>query len=110
MAENEYIEIMSRLDKIEKMLMTSGKEVLSPDECALMINISVSRLYALTSQRLIPFYKPSGGKIFFRKSEVEQWILTNRKATNKELESMAVTHCTVHERKPRKRYKKNIES
>lgn len=105
MAEQEYMEIMGRLDRIEKMLLTNNKEVLSPDECALMINISTSRLYALTSQRAIPFYKPSGGKIFFRKSEIEEWILSNRKATNKELESIAATHCVINERKPRKRYK-----
>lgn len=97
MAEQEYLELKSQLDKIEKMLAAT-KEILSLEECANLINLSTSRLYALTSVGEIPFYKPMGGKIYFKRSEIEEWIFKERCSTNKEIESMATTHCVTHRR------------
>lgn len=33
-----------------------------------------SYLYKLTAKKLIPFYQPSGKKIFFYKHELDEWI------------------------------------
>lgn len=80
MAEKEYKELTERLDRLESLLLAGTKEVLTLDECSIFTGYSKNHLYRLTSQRAIPFYKPMGGTIYFRKSEIENWLLQNRKA------------------------------
>lgn len=61
------------------------KSVLRAEEVAELIGISKGYLYKLTSARQIPYYKPRGGGIYFKREEVEQWMLRNRRATREEL-------------------------
>ncbi len=96
MAEKEYQEITQRLDDLQKLILAGNKEVLSIEECAIYTNLSVNHLYRLTSKREIPFYKPMGGKIYFKKSEIENWLLQGRQATEAEISSRATTYCQTH--------------
>jgi excisionase family DNA binding protein len=86
--------IDERLSKIETLLLTQ-KTVLNFDEVAAYTGLSKSYLYKLTSTGGIPCYKPQGKHIYFDKQEIDQWLLQNRKATNQELESQAITHVTL---------------
>ena len=83
--------IDERLARIESLVLIGAKEVLTIDECAMYTGYSRNYLYRLTSQRAIPCYKPGGGKICFRKSEIERWMLSNRQATTAELNQVAST-------------------
>jgi excisionase family DNA binding protein len=64
-------------------------------EVLLLTGLSKSYMYKLTSTGGIPCYKPQGKQIFFKKDEVESWLLQNRKATNKELDALASTYTTL---------------
>lgn len=86
---NEIELIMRRLDKISEMILTS-KAVLSLDEAAAFTSLSKSYLYKLTSTGGIPCYKPHGKHIYFQKSELESWLLQNRKYTYEELQNRTV--------------------
>jgi excisionase family DNA binding protein len=86
--------IDERLSKIETLLLTQ-KTVLNFDEVAAYTGLSKSYLYKLTSTGGIPCYKPQGKHIYFDKQEIDQWLLQNRKATNQQLESQAITHVTL---------------
>jgi excisionase family DNA binding protein len=83
--------IDERLQVIETLLL-SQKTVLNFDEMATYTGLSKSHLYKLTSTGGVPCYKPKGKHIFFSKSEVDQWLLQNRKATTEEIESKASTY------------------
>lgn len=96
MAEEEYKAITERLARIESLVVAGAKEVLTLDECSVYTGYSKNHLYRLTSQRAIPFYKPMGGTIYFRKSEIEDWLLQNRQATEAEINSKATTYCRTH--------------
>lgn len=96
MAEEEYKAITERLARIESLVAAGTKEVLTIDECSAYTGYSKNHLYRLTSQRAIPFYKPMGGTIYFRKSEIEDWLLQNRQATEAEINSKATTYCRTH--------------
>ena len=96
MAEQEYNALAAQIDELKKLIVINSKEVLSIDECAAFTNLSVPHLYRLTSQRIIPFYKPQGGKIYFKKSEIENWLLQGRQATDSEIRSRATTYCVTH--------------
>ena len=82
--------IKERLTNIENLLL-STKTVLSFEEAAYYTSMSKSYLYKLTSQNLVPYYKPSGKLIYFDKSELDKWLLKNRNQTKDELETKANT-------------------
>lgn len=63
------------------------EEILSLNEAAQFLKSSKSFVYKLTSQKQIPHYIPSGKKIYFKKSDLESWILKNRVTTVAEIES-----------------------
>lgn len=91
MAE-EIEALKEQLDRIERLLIESSKTILNIDECAAYTGYSKDTIYRHTSQRTIPFYKPMNGAIYFRRSEIDDWLLRNRMATKQEISSMAATH------------------
>lgn len=68
------------------------KETLDLGEAANYIHQSKSHLYKLTSQNLIPHYKPNGKKIYFKRSELDDWVLKNKAWSADELEQKAQSH------------------
>ena len=61
-------------------------------EAAEYTQLSKSYLYKLTHSNKIPFAKPSGKKLYFLKSELNQWMMQNRNKTESELEQIAISH------------------
>ena len=90
-------ELMTQLARIEKLLILGTKEALDVDDIMSMTGLSKSRIYALVNERLIPHYK-SRGRIYFKKSEIEDWMLQNRVPTQAEVNSQAETYTTINRR------------
>jgi len=88
----EMQEINQRLNKIEIMVTIGAKNVLTLDETALFTGLSKGYIYRLTSNQEIPHYKRNGRNIYFKKEEIEDWLLQNRVATKAEIESKATTY------------------
>lgn len=63
----------------------AAKEILSLDEAALYMNVSKSYLYKLTSAREITFYKPGAKLIFFKRVDLDEWMLRTKIPSNSEL-------------------------
>lgn len=84
-----------RLARIERLILLSAKEALTVSEVALMLGISESRVRHLTSEKEIPYYK-QGKNTYFKKSEVENWMLKDRIPTNDEIRSKATTYVLTH--------------
>ena len=69
--------ILSKLDNIEAMLQHQNintKEVLSFSEASVLLDVSHSHLYKLTSTKQIPHYCPQGKKLYFERAELLQWM------------------------------------
>ena len=49
---------------------------------------NISTIYGWTSQRLIPHYK-KGNRLYFFKSEIDEWLKSGRIKTNAEIEAEA---------------------
>ena len=86
--------VEQRLSNIETLLKAQ-KTVLSLDDVAEYTGLSKSHLYKLTHRHDIPFSKPNGKTLYFKKTEIEQWLLRNRVKTNDEIESEASTRATI---------------
>ena len=85
-------ELYSKLNEIEKLLKEQyllQKEILNINEAAKYLGISKSHLYKLTSGGEIPYYKPGGKLVYFNRKELDEWILTHKIHSTRELQSMA---------------------
>lgn len=80
----------SEIDKIEK------REVMNIDEAAAMLSLSKSYIYRLTSLRMIPHYKPSGKMLYFERSELIKWALSNPIATKDNISAIANQYCNTN--------------
>ena len=95
MSSEEYKQINSRLDRIEQLTLIGVKNVLSLEETAAFTGFSVGHLYRLTSQKQIPHFKKNR-KLYFRKSDIEDWMTEKRVLTGREIESKATTYMAIH--------------
>lgn len=69
--------IIERLNRIEAAISsqdTAGEKPLSFEEAADYLDLSKSWLYKLTARDAIPHYKPFGKKIYFLKTELDNFI------------------------------------
>jgi excisionase family DNA binding protein len=87
-------EVLSRLDKIETAL-SHGDRPLCFTEAATYLNCSHSYLYKLTHKRLVPFFKPLGKKLFFKRADLEKLLYSNPVKTHAEIEQAAVNHVAL---------------
>lgn len=78
---------------VSKNLMVCQKEILTLDEAAQYTGMTPSALYKLTSTRKIPFSKPNGKNCFFKRTELEAWLMSNPVATTDELNDRAQAYC-----------------
>lgn len=69
----------------EQLGLLAFKEVLSFKEALVMLDLSASTLYKLTHKRAIPYYKPSGKMIYFKKADLIDWMLQNKQPSVKEV-------------------------
>lgn len=67
------------------------KNILSFNEALSYLDVSKSFLYKLTSGRGIRFSKPNGGKIYFRKIDLDNFMLSNEQKSKLEVEEEILT-------------------
>ena len=91
--------ITHRLDHIEQLAVIGSKTILDLTEEAIFTGYSESHLYNLTSRREIPHYKKNR-KLYFKKQELEEWLLSEKVKTRQEIEQEATTYTVIR----RKRY------
>ncbi|WP_034567426.1 helix-turn-helix domain-containing protein [Capnocytophaga sp. CM59] len=90
--------IEERLTNLER-INQGAKTILTLEEVAKYTNYSKSYIYKLTSRREIPCYKPNGKQLYFKRTEIDEWLLTNRKMTNKEIESEVATKSVLQQKR-----------
>lgn len=86
-------EIKKVADLVTANTIFCTKEVLTSDEAAKYMGISKSYLYKLTMKQEIPHFKPMGKMCYFNRMELEQWLQSNRVATNSEINQKASAYC-----------------
>jgi excisionase family DNA binding protein len=85
--------ILNRLDSIEKALSQTDRDrPLSFTEAAHYLNSSKSYLYKLTHRRLIPCFKPLGKKLFFKRQDLEAFLLQRPVRTKAQTDQAAIDH------------------
>ena len=82
-------------ERMEKITLLGNKQILTLSEAAMLTGYKEKGLYELTSQRRIPHYKKNG-KLYFKKSELEEWMTDNKVMTTEEIHIKAVTYVATH--------------
>jgi excisionase family DNA binding protein len=65
------------------------KEALGVEEAAEYTGLSSGTLYILTHEKRIPFYKPLGKKIYFKRSELDAFMFRNKQSADYEISEQA---------------------
>lgn len=76
-----------------EMMAICQKPILTAKEMATYMGIKLSTLYKMTHNNILPFSKPNGKMIFFDRVEVENWMRSNRYATQQEVAQQAAAYC-----------------
>lgn len=84
-------QILSQLNHVVDALQNQ-KNILNLNEFCHYTGTSPAYAYKLTSQSLVPHYKPHGKKIFFKRSEVDEWLTQGRVKTYDEIEKEAANY------------------
>jgi excisionase family DNA binding protein len=91
--EELIAKMISRIEQLEAIVkesVTAQKAVLTFEQAREYLGISESQLYKLTSSRKIPNFKPGGKMLYFRRMDLDNWMLSNRRLTGKELKAKAL--------------------
>jgi excisionase family DNA binding protein len=94
--------LLQKLNDIQTMLQEQNllrKDVLNLNEACAYLDISASHLYKLTSQKSIPHFCPQGKKLYFKRSELDEWLQRNRQTSVDEIETMAANYLLTNKRK-----------
>jgi excisionase family DNA binding protein len=71
------------------MTETTVQKPMGVAEAAEFTGLKPSYLYKLTHLKRIPHYKPTGGRVYFKREELEQFIFRRRSAADYELAETA---------------------
>lgn len=85
--------ILAALSRIENQIAEQAintKEILNFNEATQYLGVSKSYLYKKTSTNSITHFCPEGKRIYFKRSDLDQWLLRNRRATTEEIEAEAI--------------------
>ena len=104
--ENPFEIIMEKLDRIERMVnniqknqevketQDANKGIMNVQQVADYLSISKQTVYGMTCRMEVPFYK-RGKKNYFKKSDIDEWLLATRRKTREEIEMEAATYLRV---------------
>lgn len=77
--------LLERLDDLERAIgraqiysLLSAKTMLDIEDVQLLTGMSKGHIYRLTCTRAIPYYKPNGKLIYFKREDVDAWMQQNR--------------------------------
>ncbi len=104
----EAIEILlEKVSRIESLLENDKgnrfpNEMITAKVAAELLDVSMSRLYKMTHTNEVPFYKPGGNKLYFKREELLNWMLRHRVKSQSEIEQEAINYVM---NKPYKKFK-----
>ena len=81
----DYDQKLAVIHKLVLDLFLLKKDIMDLEECALYTGLSKSYLYKMTALHEVPHFKPGGKKIFFKKEDIDAWLMRNRVKTEDEI-------------------------
>ncbi|MCX6306889.1 MAG: helix-turn-helix domain-containing protein [Bacteroidetes bacterium] len=103
---NPFEEILSRLDRIERIMLnheTRQPVTITPDpekyltiaQASDLLNLKIGTLYQLVHKGQLPNYK-RGKHLSFKENELRQWMQAGRRQTMTEIQTEAINALSKH--------------
>lgn len=83
---------MEHIKEVLDRVLEQIKPVLDFKEACKYCGISASSMYKHTSANRIPYYKPGGKLIYFKREDLDEYLLRNRLSTFEELQEVATSY------------------
>lgn len=77
------------LKRIETLIAASGKQTLTPKEVCTLYGISIEELAKAVQKIEIRARRGCNGKIYFRRSDVDSYLVLGRELETNELQAVA---------------------
>ncbi len=89
--------MMTTEEKLNQIisLLLGQKEVLTVDDLCLLTGYSKSFWYKASANRTIPHSSPSGGRIFFDRKTIQEWLMSNPVPTANQIQNQAINYVTL---------------
>lgn len=88
----QNIQLMAKLERIEQLTLLAAKDVFNMDDLAAYTGFSKGYLYRLVCERAIPYYKGGGKMNFFKRDDINAWLLQNRIKSQAEIDAAAAAY------------------
>ncbi len=95
-------ELLKEIQEVKRLLLEQNllkKDVLCFSEACKYLDISESHLYKLTSRKQIPHFCPQGKKLYFKRTELDDWLQRNRQSSADEIDALATEYILKNKRK-----------
>ena len=88
---SELSELRGLITKQQHPQQQEQDQLLTIQQAAALLTLSVPTIYGLVNRSAIPYSKP-GKRLYFSKQELTDWIKTGRKKTTAEIEAEATNY------------------
>lgn len=89
-------EVLDKLEQIRVLSLLQAKNFLNVDDVCNYTGLSKAIIYRKMKEKALPYSKPGGKTAFFKKSDIDEWLGSNRVASASELEEQAARYCINH--------------
>ncbi len=66
--------VLDALSDIKRYTLLAAKEMLTVEDMSLLTGFKPTYIRKMIQEGRLPYYKPSNGKVFFKKSEVNAYL------------------------------------
>lgn len=68
------------------------KQIFNVDDLCEYTGFSKSYVYKLCHRNILPYYCPNGKLNFFKRSEIDSWLLRNKRLSREEIDVIVSQH------------------
>lgn len=81
--------IKGKIDELARASALNAKSILNIRDVAALTGYSIDTIRGFMYAHQIPYYRPAGKTVFFKRTEIEAWLTTNRQPAAHELQDSA---------------------
>jgi excisionase family DNA binding protein len=91
----KFAELQQEIRALKDFVAIRQDEYLTLAEAAKFLKVSLSTMEKVSASRMIPVYKPSGGKVYFKRQDLISYVNEGRLRSRKEIEEAALKKMEV---------------
>lgn len=82
-----YIE--TKFDELARLIESQNKNIFNTEEAVRFLGVSEDKIRRMCAAGIIPFSKPSGKRLYFKREDLEKWALSSEHVTRATLGARA---------------------